>query len=62
MKIDPNKRYTSREAAALLEVTEETIKKYCRSGAMQGKQIGPKKRWFVLGSAVSKKRKEWGMD
>jgi hypothetical protein len=62
MKIDAGKKYTAREAAGLLDSTEETIKKYCRSGTLQGKQVGPKKRWYILGSAILKLRKAWNLD
>jgi Helix-turn-helix domain len=62
MKIDASKWYTAREAASHLGVTEESVKKYCRTGTLAGKQKGPKKRWHVLGTAIMKKRKEWGLD
>ena len=62
MKIDSDKWYTSREAAPHLGVIEETVKKYSRDGTLPGKQAGPKKRWHIRGSAILKKRKEWGLD
>jgi hypothetical protein len=62
MKTDPTKWYPCREAADLLGVVEDTVKKYLRDGDLAGKQIGPKKRWHVQGSAILKKRKEWSLD
>ena len=54
--------YSSREAADLLKVHEETVKMYCRQKTLVGKQIGPRKKWYVPGSAIIKKRKDWGSD
>ena len=62
MKIDADKWYSSRQAAAQLGVTEETIKRYCREGSLEAKQVGPRKRWHVHGRAILMKRKEWRLD
>jgi hypothetical protein len=62
MKIDPKKLYSAREAADFLKVNEETVKNYCRSKQLIGKQIGPKKKWYVSGAAILKREKEWGQD
>jgi predicted transcriptional regulator len=62
VKIVNEQRYSAREAADLLEVTEETVKKYCRNGKIKGKQIGPKKRWHVQGIEIVRLRKAWGLD
>jgi hypothetical protein len=62
MKIDPDFDYSAAEAAELLQVTADTVKEYCRTGQLVGKRLGPKKRWHIRGSALIKKRKEWGFD
>ncbi len=65
MNIDESKHYTLPEAAQMLGVTEETVKKYCRKigkGSLPGKQVGPNKRWHVLGKGIIAKRKEWHLD
>ena len=65
MIIDENKYYPLHEAAVMLRVTQETVKKYCRKsgkGNLPGKQVGPKKRWHVLGKGISAKLKEWQVD
>jgi hypothetical protein len=56
--------YTAREAAALLsgEVTEATLKEYCKRGALKAKKVGPKKRWMISGSAIRQLRKDWAID
>jgi len=60
MNIDPKKRYSAREAAALLEVTEQTAQRYLRDGELQGQKIGPKKKWYTTGDAIIRVRKQWG--
>jgi len=62
MKIDPKKSYSAKEAADFLEVSEDTVKDYCRRKKLPGKQVGPKKRWHVLGTSILKQRKDWDMD
>ncbi len=62
MKIEGEKWYTAHEVAGLLNVTEETVKNYCRSGRLAGKRIGPRKRWHIQGRTVEEKRTEWGLD
>ena len=56
--------YTAREASELLdgEVTEATIKEYCKNGKLDAKKVGPRKRWVVLGASLKKLRQKWGMD
>jgi predicted site-specific integrase-resolvase len=58
--IDSGRLYTAREAADLLEVIEDTVKRYCRNGDLKCRQIGPRKKWHVLGREISRVRKEWG--
>jgi hypothetical protein len=60
----PDSWYTAREAAELLggEVTEATVKDYCKRGDLKAKKVGPKKRWMILGSAIQKLRKKWAID
>jgi predicted transcriptional regulator len=62
MNIESQKMYTARDAADFLGVSEETVKNYLRGKRLVGKQIGPKKRWYVKGSAILKLRTEWGVD
>ena len=54
--------YSAREAADLLKVTEGTIKKYCRSGEMKGRQMGPRAKWHVPGSEIKRFGEKWGLD
>lgn len=62
--IDPEGWYAAREAAAFLdhEITEATVKAYCRSSKVEAKQIGPRKRWHVRGKDLLKLRAEWHLD
>ena len=60
--VDPKRWYTAREAGGYLDVTAETIKVYCRIKKMKAQRFGPKKEWRVLGSEISKKASEWGLD
>ncbi len=62
VEIDTKKSYSAREAADLLGVTPDTVKAYCRTGELNGKQVGPKKQWMISGSEVKRKRKEWNLD
>jgi helix-turn-helix protein len=59
-----DKWYTAREAASLLndEVTEATIKEYCKRRELIAKKVGPRKRWMISGAAIQKLRKKWGID
>ena len=61
----PERWYTAREAVEFLnqEVTEATVKEYCKSGKLKkSKRMGPKKRWMILGSSIQQLRREWGID
>ncbi len=60
--IDPGKYCSLKEAAELLGVTEATVAKYLRSGELEGKKLGPKQKWHVLGRSIIKLRKEWGYE
>jgi prophage antirepressor-like protein len=62
VNIDKKKWFSAKEAADMLDVTEETVKKYCRMGALKGKPIGAKKRWHVQGVDIAMLRKKWGLD
>lgn len=62
MRIDPNRYYSLKEAAELLEVTEATVAKYLREGLLEGKKVGPKQKWHALGRSIIKLRKEWGYE
>jgi hypothetical protein len=56
--------YTAREAASLLndEVTEATVKEYCKRRKLVAKKVGPRKRWMISGAAIQKLRKNWEID
>jgi hypothetical protein len=60
-EVDESKWYAADDAAGLLHVTVDTVKKYCRDNELAAKQVGPKKRWFVKGSDIRRKRQEWGL-
>jgi Helix-turn-helix domain len=61
--LKPGDWYTAKEAADLLgEVTEATVKEYCKRGALDAKKVGPKQRWKIRGASLIAKRTEWGMD
>lgn len=63
IKIDPKRLYSHRDAAALLGIVPETVKRYCREGKkLTGKQTGPKREWMVGGASIKKLRKEWGLE
>ena len=62
MVIDPNEHYPLKETAEFLKVSEATVAKYLRESVLEGKQIGPKKRWHALGRSILKLRKEWGYE
>ena len=56
--------YTARQVADLLdgEVTEATVKKYCKTGKVEAKKVGPHQRWMVRGASILKLRQEWEID
>ncbi len=54
--------YNAREAGVFLEVTAETIKRHCRDRKISGKRRGPKKQWYVLGTEITRVRREWALD
>jgi hypothetical protein len=61
--IDPEGWYTARRTADLLgEVTEATVKEYCKKHELKGKKVGPKKRWMILGSSITALRRKWDLD
>ncbi|MCU1303462.1 MAG: hypothetical protein JWQ87_3746 [Candidatus Sulfotelmatobacter sp.] len=62
--VDMGAWYTARETADLLgnEVTEATVKEYCKNGTLKSKKVGPKKRWMIPGSAIVGLRRKWGLD
>lgn len=62
IKIDPEHSYPAHEAAILLELTVDTIKKKCREEDIAGIQKGPKKKWHVRGSEILRLRKLWNLD
>ena len=62
-QVDSSKWYTARDTAELLDnqVTEATVKEYCKHRKVRAKKVGPRKRWMVLGSSIIALRKEWSM-
>ncbi|HEY3852962.1 MAG TPA: hypothetical protein VGO67_01055 [Verrucomicrobiae bacterium] len=62
MKIVPTKWYDASAAAGLLKTTVDTVKKHCRSGKLEGKQVGFKKQWHVRGTSILELRKKLNMD
>jgi hypothetical protein len=62
--VDPEGWYTARQTADLLakEVTEATVKEYCKKSTVKCKKVGPKKRWMILGSSIIGLRRKWGLD
>ena len=64
IKIDPKRWYTAREAVQLLdgEITEATVKEYCKRDDLEAKKVGPKKRWEILGASIIELRRKWELD
>jgi len=58
--IEPDRLYTTREAAEILRVTEQTVQRYLRTRDVLGKQLGPKKKWHVPGKELTRVMKKWG--
>lgn len=44
------------------EVTEATLKEYCKQDKIKCKQKGPKRRWVILGLSIKRLRREWELD
>lgn len=59
MNIDHEKRYSAREAAQFLEVTEQTVQRYLREGELRGVRVGPKKKWYTLGKEIIALLQKW---
>ena len=59
-RVAKSRRYTVREAAALLDVTDQTVYRYLRNGSLSGSKMGPRGQWYVLGNEIAKKLREWG--
>jgi hypothetical protein len=56
-----NDWYTAREAAEFLggEVTEATLKEYCKREEVEAKKVGPKQRWKIRGASIIELRRKW---
>lgn len=54
--------YSAKDAAPFLGVSSETVKRYCKEKKFHGKRVGPKKEWFVKGSEILQKQREWALD
>jgi len=59
-KIEANKLHTTRQAADILEVTEQTVQNYLRNGDLRGRKLGPRKKWHILGSELLRVIRKWG--
>ncbi|MBL8227253.1 MAG: hypothetical protein JNL98_02195 [Bryobacterales bacterium] len=59
--LKPNDWYTAREAAEFLagEVTEATLKEYCKREEVEAKKVGPKQRWKIRGASIIELRRKW---
>jgi hypothetical protein len=59
--LKPNDWYTAREAAEYLagEVTEATLKEYCKREEVEAKKVGPKQRWKIRGASIIELRRKW---
>ena len=62
--VDPIRWYSAREATDLLnaEVTEATIKGYCKRGKLDAKKAGPRKRWMIRGASIIRLKQKWDLD
>jgi hypothetical protein len=61
-KIVPSKLYPLEEAAALLHVSEQTVKANLNKGKLEGTRIGPLHKWHVRGASIISRRKELNID
>jgi hypothetical protein len=62
--LKPAEWYSPAQAVVFLkgEVNEATLKQYCRLGKIKSKQVGPKKRWMIAGSAIQELKKSWELE
>ncbi len=65
-KPNKDKWYTVVEAADLLGVGVDTVKKYCREkysreNPPRAKHVGPRRNWTIQGSAIISQREEWNI-
>jgi hypothetical protein len=60
--VDTERMYTTREAAGLFGVTPETVKSYCRSGRIKGRQVAPKKEGMVPATEIKRLLRERNLD
>lgn len=49
-EIDSNKLYTVEETAAILSLSEQTVRKHLRDRKLTGRKIG--RRWHIRGSMI----------
>lgn len=61
-KLDLDKLYTPKEAAAFLRIEPDTVKDRCRNGTIKGRRIGPKKEWRIPGTEIRRLMKDWGLE
>jgi hypothetical protein len=64
--IDAKSFYTPAQAASLLGVREDTVKRYCRLGhagkiVVETKKQGPKQEWRIKGSSIIRILDAWGL-
>jgi hypothetical protein len=62
--LKPDGWYTARDTVLLVDgqVTEATIKDYCKAKKLKCKKVGPRKQWMIAGSAIKKLRKDWKIE
>jgi excisionase family DNA binding protein len=45
--------YTAKQAAALLAVSEQTVRVWLRNGLLKGSKIGAGRMWRITGEAIA---------
>jgi hypothetical protein len=59
-RIEPNRWYTAREVERFLNVKEQTITRYCRTGELNpAEKRGPRQQWYIKGAAIIRLRNRW---
>lgn len=61
-KIDPKKWYLASDAAVLLEISLDGLKKKLRNRELAGEQKGAKQKWHMLGKDIIEQREKWNLD
>jgi excisionase family DNA binding protein len=56
------RRYTVKEAAYELDVTEQTVRSYLKDGDLKGNQVGKKRKWAIPAAEIAKFKKRYGYE